>query len=95
MLVAALEMLGQECAALVWIHYRGLPWIIFNLYPLFNNHSPILRQQFTYQCVLSEGDYQQKLDLLQIWWKEPLYKWLIKECIFSCPDMNADAKFWL
>ena len=60
--------------------------------PLFNNHSAILRQQFTYQCVPSEGDYQQKLDLLQIWWKGAFYKWLIKECIFSVPDMNADAK---
>lgn len=45
---------------------NACPQIIFSPFPFFMNNSVILRQQFTYQCVLSEGDYHLKLDLLQI-----------------------------
>lgn len=83
------------CCGMNTLQKSPLPWIIFNLRPLFNNHSVFLRQQFAYQCVPSERDYRQKMDLLQIWWKETFYKWLIKKCIFSLPDMNVDAKLSL
>lgn len=77
---------GDVRTALCCCGMNTLPGSALNHFqsgPLSNNHSAILRQQFAYLCVPLERDYHQKLDLLQIWWKEAFYKWLIEECIFS------------
>lgn len=55
-------MSGQRCGCFT----EHVPQITFNPFPLFMKNSATLRQQFTYQCVLSEGDYHLKLDLLQV-----------------------------
>lgn len=43
---------------------NAYPQIIFSPFPFFINNSATLRQQFTYQCDLSEGELPSEIGLV-------------------------------